>query len=304
MTKIFEILNKKQVKGDIGIEIEAEGRNLPANDFKYWSVEDDGSLRGVFPGSRAEFVIKAPVRINQVKEALKELFDKGVENGTEWRFSFRCSTHVHLNVLDLEEEELFALVYTYLLLEEPLVRYCGRERIHNRFALRTQDAEQTLEYIHYLLSEGPASVILRNGNQIRYAGLNLAALQKYGSLEFRSMRGTNDQGVLNNWIEAIYCLKKFCKEKTLQQVKQMFIELDSEAFAKEVLGDLYKVFKYVKLPYDMRFSFSLSLPLCYVERKAVKKKQPLDPLIDRLDQLFEAQQLRDGYVILAPVPNR
>lgn len=267
MEKIYEILNKKEVRGEIGLEVEAEGKYLPTGNLPSWNIENDGSLRGVFPDTRAEYVFRKPLPINEVKEALKELFNEGVRIGTKWEFSYRCSTHVHLNILDLTVDELNALVYTYLLLEEPLVRYCGRERIHNRFALRTQDAEQTLEYIHFLLSEGPAALALRNENQIRYAGLNLAALQKYGSLEFRSMRGTSDQGVLNNWIEAIYCLKKFCKEKTLQQVKQMFIELDSEAFAKEVLGDLYNVFKYVKLPYDMRFSFSLSLPICYVERK-------------------------------------
>ncbi len=47
MKKVFQLLNKaKAIPGDVGIEIECEGRNLGIVDSKYWSTEQDGSLRG------------------------------------------------------------------------------------------------------------------------------------------------------------------------------------------------------------------------------------------------------------------
>lgn len=280
MEKIYEILNKKEVRGEIGLEVEAEGKYLPTGNLPSWNIEDDGSLRGIFPDTRAEYVFRKPLPINEVKEALKELFNEGVRIGTKWEFSYRCSTHVHLNILDLTVDELNALVYTYLLLEEPLVRYCGRERIHNRFALRTQDAEHTLEYISLLFQNGPKDRSLADAGRLRYAGLNLNAIPKYGSLEFRSMRGTSDIGVLSNWVEAIYCLKKFCKEKSVDVVKDMFIALDSEEFAKAVLSDFFKVFRYPKMNYDMRFGFSLSLPLTFVKAKAKAEKSKIYQIND------------------------
>lgn len=53
----FGIREDFAAKGDVGIEIEVEGKNLPKHFEKYWRVEADGSLRGE---DNAEYVLEKP----------------------------------------------------------------------------------------------------------------------------------------------------------------------------------------------------------------------------------------------------
>ena len=61
MKKIYELLRLPVQKADVGIEIEVEGVNLVPVASVYWKSEDDGSLRGHYPESRAEYVIHTPI---------------------------------------------------------------------------------------------------------------------------------------------------------------------------------------------------------------------------------------------------
>ncbi len=284
MAKIFELLKKKNVSGDFGIEIETEGKRLPQVSAQVWRMENDGSLRGVFPDTRCEYVLPKPVTMKVAKESIKHLIQCGVDQATEWKFSFRTSVHVHLNVLDMEEDALYALIYTYVLLEEVLHNYCGKERKHNRFCLRVQDAEDTIAPMVHLFKNGPYRFAgAWNGDRIRYAAMNLDALTKYGSLEFRGMRGTIDQGVLNNWLSALYNLRAYANK--MGSVKAVYLDLmgkGAEAFFEEVLQEYAKVFVFKGYQDAINLAYSLTVELPFTikekEQGADKGKELLDYL--------------------------
>ena len=57
-------------KGEIGIEVEVEGRGLP-NAVTGWNVVPDGSLRG----ESAEYVLRQPVPRDKYEDTLNNLRD-------------------------------------------------------------------------------------------------------------------------------------------------------------------------------------------------------------------------------------
>ena len=144
--KLKEYLKAASIDGDFGIEIEVEGENLPTIRSNNWHTEKDGSLRG----ESNEYIITKPIKIDEVREAIEYLnkrLDKSVLN-----FSFRTSVHIHMNMLECTHEEILNTVYTYLLIEEPLIKFCGKERKANRFCLRLQDADGIIDTLSMLLS--------------------------------------------------------------------------------------------------------------------------------------------------------
>lgn len=280
MKKVFEILGQPLLaKRDVGIEIECEGKNLSFADTVYWNTEDDGSLRGVFPTGRAEFVLKKPIPIGSVDKAMDELIQ--IQKNATLNFSFRTSVHVHLNVQELTEQELLSTIYTYLLLEEVLMNYCGKERKGNRFCLRLQDADGILDFVNVMIEHGFAFFVA-NGREdhMRYSAINLAALRKYGSLEFRGMRGNMDKGIVSNWCKAIVALRTYAqKMQTPTAVYEQFSELGPVKFMQSVLGELTDVFASPRDEREINRSFSLSIDIPHMfAYMALKNKEVVAPV--------------------------
>lgn len=273
MKKIYELLAQKPKKGDVGIEIECEGTHLPMQVAKHWKIENDPSLRGGFPNNCCEYVLSEPILIKDVKTAVKEILDAAEKEGSKFNFSFRTSVHVHVNVQQLTEEELHAMIYTYLLLEEPLMSYCGKERKANRFCLRIRDAENTLMYVNSLIAKGVNTNVLRDDGMLRYSSINLGSLQKYGSIEFRGMRGTIDIGVIDNWTRALFALKEYAVGKTVKDVFTFYVNNSPKKFMKEVMPDVYKNFEFPKYEQEIAKSFSLSLDVAYASFKLKEMKE-------------------------------
>ena len=264
MTKLHELLQQKPVNGLFGIEIETEGRNLTMVAPPQWKIEDDGSLRGQFPTERAEYVLKKPLDLQKAIDAVTKLREMQDANKAVLNFSFRTSVHVHVNVQQLTFPQYLNMIYTYLLLEEPLVRYCGTERIGNRFCLRLQDAEGLLDYLFMMFRQGHGVMRHIHGDAVRYAAINVAATSKYGSLEFRSLKGNMDVQYITTWLMALDHLRSFAMEmKDPQAIHNLFVDNTPEQFAEIVLGDVYDSFVYPEMENDMRHSFSLALELPY-----------------------------------------
>lgn len=275
MKKWHEYLGKrKPVEGDVGIEIECEGKGFNAVDNALWRSEDDGSLRGRFPDSRVEYVLQKPIPIDTVKFALEELtkvIPKAVPD-----FSFRTSVHVHVNVQDMGEEQIQNYVYTYLLLEEALFSFCGNTRKANRFCLRLQDADYAMSYLKPLFRNGPSFITKMDENQTRYAAINLAAMRKYGSIEFRGMRGTLDINTLTVWATALVSIRNCaCHYANCLDIHDDFVTMGPEKFLSHVLGDLASHFTYKNMVRDMQQSYSLTLELPYDYKKSIEAPKPI-----------------------------
>ena len=196
-----------ETKGDLGVEIEVEGKRLPIYlDERYWRVDKDGSLKG----ESWEYVTPTPRSLSDIKEALDHLKVAYKNNLTVVSDTIRAGVHVHRNVQKLTSKQLFTFIISYFILEDVLVEWCGPSRVGNHFCLRSRDAEFVLFQLLKAIETKKLGGL--NKTNIRYCSLNVCSLFKYGSIEFRAMRGTSDLDLIYTWaatIDELYnsCLK-------------------------------------------------------------------------------------------------
>lgn len=191
--------NKTPQKGEVGIEIEVEGKNLIYHDNvpSPWVYKEDHSLRGEENG---EYVLKAPIKFSEVEKNLKSLFDKFAANKATFDDSNRTSIHVHLNCQEFHLNRLASLMALWFTFEETLTQWCGDHRVGNLFCLRSRDAPATVSHIRkFLKSDGKYEL----SDHLHYSGLNPNALKKFGSIEIRTMRGVSDPNVIRDWVEIL-----------------------------------------------------------------------------------------------------
>jgi hypothetical protein len=274
--KVYNAIKKRAVAGDVGIEIETEGRNLwhPEGSL-VWKAEQDGSLRG----ENLEYIFKKPLPINDVRAAMQELNNGFEARGSKLDYSFRTSVHVHVNVGQLEFDALLAFMYAYLVLERVLTRYCGEERLGNRFCLRYEDAEGLSEAVGLLMKHGANALREIPQDQYRYAAMNIDSLRKYGSLEFRAMRGTNDEDIVSNWAQVLVNLRDYAEALgNPQEVFEAVQHFGPRKFAEQALGNMFEVFDHKDLESDIRYSFSITLDMPFAWKKEeVRNKQFENP---------------------------
>lgn len=283
MEKLQNLLNREAVEGEYGVEIEVEGAGLEQVDTATWLTERDGSLRGNYPDQAAEFVFKRPLSFTSSVKAINSLFRTQREAGAKFDFSFRTSIHVHMNMLSYTLPQIYNVIYTYYLVEDVLVEYCGASRKANRFCLTANAAEGILDIVKHIFVQGERGIdeINRlNGDAVRYAALNLHGLRKYGSLEFRAMRGTDDIETIVNWLTALHNLKEFAtKYKSVADIHDEFLHQGPKDFLKAVLGDVYESFSIPEEEQMLNRSFSITLDLAHAvpEMKEEKPKEAAKP---------------------------
>lgn len=236
MKTVFDVMGlRHKVSGDVGIEIEVEGSNLPICE-EYWNNEKDGSLKGL---ETAEYVLRKPTDLDGVVIALEYLSEMYKACGTKVDDTVRAGVHIHINCQKLTMVQLYTFMTVYLVLENVLVRWCGPSREGNLFCLRASDAEGVLT----VAREAAISKKFRAcmfSDDIRYASMNMKALGNYGSLEFRAMRGTDNFNLIYKWASILYGLKEFSKNinKPIEVIEQ-FSVLGPTGFMKWALGDNY-----------------------------------------------------------------
>lgn len=313
MKKIHEHLNQRPSVGDVGIEIETEGKGLNVVNNELWRTEEDGSLRGVYPEECAEYVLKAPIKIGDVEKALYYLNE--AQKDAKVDFSFRCSTHVHINVQKLTYPQLAAFLYMTLLLEAPLASYCGEERIGNRFCLRISDAEGYVPILRGLFKNGPDGMYgIREGN-LRYSFINVGSLPKYGSIEFRGMRGTMDPTILIPWCQTLYRLREAAKKLGDPiAVHDMYINMGNKEFATKFLGKNAGCYNLDKMAASMDHSFSLTIELPHAYREWEENEKDVAAKINKvyehpvkavrgrnLEELMNKFEFNRGRMLMNPV---
>lgn len=228
--KILDIKRLPPQSGEVGIEIEVEGRNLPAN-IKGWTRVHDGSLRG----ESCEYVISEPCLRKHVQLMLNRVEGAYQEAGTKVVESPRQSIHIHINVQDMTLTQVYNFAILFLIFERPLVEFCGDHRAGNLFCLRSSDAEGLITALEQ--AANPYRIETLNTQKIRYAAMNVSALFKYGSLEFRSMKGTADFGLVKRWINMLLSIKDAAmKFNTPIDIIEEFSKRGAAQFIEDVFG--------------------------------------------------------------------
>lgn len=231
---IGEFFVHKSVPGEIGIEIEQEYEgHLDRKEIKsYWKVDKDGSLRG----ESAEFILRKPVARKNVRVVLSYLNKQIKKQPVKLQDSWRTSVHIHLNTQGQTIRSIFTHICLYLLVEDLLVPFAGPTRVGNIFCLRARDAEGLISVLEQIALTGNIQ-LLENPEALRYASININALVKYNSLEFRALRGTIDPKNIMVWIKLLLAIKdRAAKYKNPRELLRDYSRLQLPIFVDDVLG--------------------------------------------------------------------
>ncbi len=215
---------------EVGIEVEMEGINLPREDIPHWTVGRDGSLRG----ENAEYALQRPCSRRLVSGRLTILYDILRNRG---RPSERCGTHIHLNCQHLTSRQVFSFISLYFFFEGLLTKWCGKDREGNMFCLRSEDAEGLIiSLISDKMNKGYPYAAAEE--HLKYGAINISALRKFGSLEFRALRSQRDKGVVEKWVRMLLSIKDLAiKEKNVENCMMNFSANGATSLVKEVFGE-------------------------------------------------------------------
>ena len=208
-TKVSDLTARGGKSGELyGLELEVEGFNVQMGGkaIKGWLQVEEGSLRG----ENIEYTFSAPCTYEESVIRVNRLFEAFDAAGVHLKNSYRCSTHVHLNFSGQNMKHVANFFILYTIIEQLLEEYCGEMRRGNVFCLSNRDAEPIVEYFEQacLLHLN----LMNFGENIRYCGLNLAALNKFGSIEIRTMRGADNPQMVIEWINILRNLYQFTEK--------------------------------------------------------------------------------------------
>lgn len=277
MTKVIDIIRAPHQDGDVGIEIEMEGENLPKRGTPLWQVERDGSLRGE---DNAEYVLRKPVPFADVGLALGEIAEE--LSDSVLLPSTRTGVHVHVNVQQLDLVQLATFITLYLVVEDLLLEAAGEHRQSNLFCLKGCEAEYMVQQAAKFFETGDLGYIATDN--IRYSGINLAAINKYGSVEFRSLRTPSDVTDIGKWVRAFHNMKDLSVDHYSNPIDVLtgFSEFDGVLFLERVLPEYAKELMRidgweVKLKRGMRSAQDLAFSQDWTNVKAQEVDRPAPP---------------------------
>ena len=239
----------------VGIELEYEqckAGHLSADLYrKWWTLDIDHSLRN----GGIEFISK-PLKPSQLMPATLCVTKVLGEAGGV--INKRCGVHVHLNVSDLTFEQLWNITTYYTLIEAMVFKEFADGREENHFCVPTY-ANSVLQRQFYddaislhrgiqkrTKRPGPSalggSVIapkqllpLRILATPKYAAMNVNSLPKFGTLEFRQMRGSRDMLKVRKWARFLLNLREVAL--TYDNAEDILFEYEANGF-DNLCGDL------------------------------------------------------------------
>lgn len=250
MTKLQDFLNapitqvsklqRAPKQGDLyGVELECEGRHVDwdgsdPNLVKSWAPHADGSLRNNH-GDSCEWVFNGPVKLKAAIERIGTLFKYFDKRKAKLVCSNRTSLHVHFNMGDKHTYQLVNLFILFTILEDLLDRYCGEDRRGNLFCLSSRHAEEQVQMVQDACFRHQNFNSLRE--EFRYCSLNLASIHKFGTVEFRAMRGLDNKEDIITWLNII---DEFCQYACYTMKNP--VDLVEMISAKTPLGFVKEVF--------------------------------------------------------------
>lgn len=236
---IMQLFGPRAQAGTYGVEVELEGQGLPKDHFGDWVYHADPSLRG----ESAEYVFRVPLNKDKVRAALEFLRDtlKGCGSVINKDLS-NCSVHVHRNVQKNSLQDVYKIASVYFILEDLLTEWCGQERVGNLFCLRATDAEYLITAMVKAIRSGQFGGLI-DDQELRYAGINVTSISKFGSLEFRGLRGTKEVDVITDWVDIVDNLCEYALTfKSPAHVVQQFSAVGPQQFLMDSLKNHAGVF--------------------------------------------------------------
>jgi hypothetical protein len=235
----------------VGVEVESEYFNLMDQYdglFSHgWNVHDDGSLRGEYP----QEAVLLPCNGAVLEERLRyyeHLMDE--EGEPEADYGWRCSTHVHLNLLYETPRTVQRLIPITLQADNFLFSKAeSRRGNHNCYPVSLlRETLAGLALYHQALGELSTEKLVATRFEAipewqRYVGTNWVSLRKHGTLEFRHFPATNKTVTILGWVDLCEGLLLAAREHSTEQLCQLF-EQDIEAWGQLVFPTAWESLKY------------------------------------------------------------
>lgn len=189
-----------------GVELEIEDiRSLGINmDNIGWSVTEDGSLR-----NNGRELISGPFSYDKLVSDFKTIHGAMKHSSPSQAFSDRTSIHVHVNCLDLNQEQVKSIVLWYALFEPVFFAMCSPHRANN---IHCVPLDQTVLCENYR-----RNIPIMVQKWSKYTALNLLPLGKYGTIEFRHMEGHDDSAKFAWWLKTLENLWAYGKSHILNK---------------------------------------------------------------------------------------
>lgn len=247
-----------------GIEIEVAGSRGIATPYR-WVATEDGSLRSAYDSydGNCECECDYCAEWNEhdcgrdeceignrdadcrefVSPILSGMYERGITEICDGaRFEPQNATagiHVHVGADNLTPKQIGGLVYAYGILEQMLETSYHREEREYCEGLDAESVREVLKRARSVRSKEEMGVL------DRYTTVNVQALSKHGTVEFRAMGPVYEAEYLHKW--ALFCremvnvaasnapIKVWSKVKTFADVIQIFRDYGSEVNAIEAL---------------------------------------------------------------------
>ena len=250
MSTVADFLGKRQAKSRYpkyqlplastlcGVELEIDNPNnnegvvYPTCVAPVWKQTHDGSLNNGY-----EYVLNAPLAGKQLTNAIYQLFD----HGTKTTRTFTGSTHIHVNVIDgMRMNQLKTLVLLCYYFEDMLYgvgdysrKWCGFANPMATIPVNTMKDIFALNDLRSLRDALDATG--------RYYGLNLRAMDKYGSVEFRYFPTATSAEELLYWLKLVQLFKKAALETGTP--KKLVALLSSEEGVAQFMDKYFSEYK-------------------------------------------------------------
>jgi hypothetical protein len=213
-------------KAIVGIEIEVEGLADYVKPLSCWEVKVDGSLRN----NGREFV-SIPLRCWELGYAFQELsewmiYHEAISTRNRYDFSWRTSTHVHLNVRPLKVYQVAVLGVLEILYSKCFFSFIGNDRERSNFCVPNMIRSAPRQLIQFMLMthESMGSERMKTGvprqnngeyvsafinNTSKYSSLNFIPIISLGTVEYRQFHGVDDLEKLFQWLRLIIRMYDF-----------------------------------------------------------------------------------------------
>lgn len=183
----------------LGMEVEVENIHKPLSLPAFWLSKPDHSLR---EGTEFYSVPLTPEQCMSATVALWIILKKLLPDHNP-SFSWRCSDHVHLSILGMEEEEFRSLMFLSVLLEPVFFSLVGKDRENSNFCVPLTQAV-VMPYLGKYLRKKIDFVALAT-SWPKYTAINLCRIFPFpfqpenghsnsapalGTIEFRQQGGT------------------------------------------------------------------------------------------------------------------
>lgn len=210
----------------IGIEQEVEfHEECGVSSVPYWTIVGEDSIE---IGCELIYTSPRPVSFEEPFDTFKEFVKEYQPKG-----SFRTSTHIHVNALDLTTRQALNVLAAWYLVEEVVVRTQHRDRFGNPFCLMLSQSDQPVSKI---LNKGLYSL----NHSEKYFALNAASVPARGSFEFRFLPLILDTDLLKWWANTLAGIIDNTKDLSIQELLATFYDSNYTETLQRILGESHK----------------------------------------------------------------